>query len=82
MRATRRPALDLPRQPGHEPDGTPSYLTVGTDEPFDTTKLRRAVRRQGRLRRAVQPRLDELVAEGWLLADDADEMRREAEQLI
>ncbi len=62
-------------------DGTPSYLTVGTDEPFDAQKLRTLYGDEAGYLERFNRRLDELVAEGWLLADDADEMRREAEQL-
>ena len=40
LRAARRPALDLPAPTRSRADGTPSYLTVGNDEPFDAEKLR------------------------------------------
>ena len=62
-------------------DGTPSYLTVGTDEPFDAQRLRTLYEDKAGYIERFNPRLDELVADGWLLPDDADEMRREAEQL-
>jgi hypothetical protein len=62
-------------------DGTPSYLTVGSDEPFDAQKLRLLYDDKASYVEQFHRRLDELVQEGWLLADDADAMRQEAEQL-
>ncbi|MEV0642391.1 alpha/beta hydrolase domain-containing protein [Streptomyces sp. NPDC050619] len=63
------------------PDGTPSYLTVGSEEPFDAAKLRQLYRDSSDYAERFNRRLDELVAEGWYLADDADELRREAQQV-
>ena len=62
-------------------DGTPSYLTVGNDEPFEASKLRRLYGDAPHYVERFNRRLDELVADGWLLAEDADAMRHEAEQL-
>jgi hypothetical protein len=59
----------------------PSCLTVGTDEPFDPAQLRALYGDKASCRARFNSRLDALVAEGWLLGDDADEMRREAEQV-
>jgi Alpha/beta hydrolase domain len=54
---------------------------VGTDEPFDPTQLRALNGDKASYRARFNSRLDALVAEGWLLGDDADEMRREPEQV-
>ena len=62
-------------------DGTPSYLTVGNDEPFEASKLRQLYGDAPNYVERFNRRLDELVADGWLLAEDADAMRHEAEQL-
>jgi len=64
-----------------KPDGTPSYLTVGNDEPFPAEKLRALYGDQAGYLERFHHRLDELIGEGWLLGDDADAMRREAEQV-
>lgn len=62
-------------------DGTPSYLTVGSEEPFDAPKLRQLYRDSADYVDRFNHRLDELVNEGWLLAEDADDSRREAKQI-
>jgi hypothetical protein len=64
-----------------KPDGTPSYFTVGTDEPFDAETLRALYGDKSRYLEQFNRRLDTLIRDGWLLADDADEMRREAEHV-
>src|SRR5207302_1607022 len=72
--------LDVPHttyQPNPiKPDGRPSYLTVGSDERFDGQKLRELYRDSSDYVERFSQRLDELVAEGWLLPEDADEMLR------
>ncbi|MFJ2113147.1 alpha/beta hydrolase domain-containing protein [Streptomyces sp. NPDC087850] len=62
-------------------DGTPSSLTVGSEEPLDAETLRQLYHDSDGYLQRFDRRLDELVAEGWLLAEDADEMRREARQV-
>jgi hypothetical protein len=62
-------------------DGKPSYLTVGTDEPFDPSKLRALYRDPAGYFERFNHRLDELIDQGWLLAADAEEMRSEAKQI-
>jgi hypothetical protein len=62
-------------------DGTPSYLTVGTDEPFDGEKLRSLYQDTSGYLERFNRRLEELIDQGWLLANDADDMRREAKQI-
>ena len=49
--------------------------------PFDGATLRRLYTDQADYVERFDARLDELVAAGWLLADDADEMRAEARQV-
>ncbi|WP_041254236.1 alpha/beta hydrolase domain-containing protein [Frankia sp. EAN1pec] len=64
------------------PDGTPDgYITVGNDEPFDEETLRKLYGDTATFVERFNRRLDELIAEGWLLAEDADEMRREASRI-
>jgi hypothetical protein len=60
------------------PDGTPSNLTVGTEEPFDGVRLSALYGDQTAYVERFDRRLDELVAAGWLLVDDVDAMRAEA----
>jgi hypothetical protein len=62
-------------------DGRPSYLTVGIEEPFDTTKLQALYGDRSRYLKRFNDRLDELIDQGWFLADDAADMRREAMQV-
>jgi hypothetical protein len=62
-------------------DGRPSYVTVGSDEPFDSEALRALYGDKAGYLGRFKNRLDELASDGWLLDDDADEMRREAEQI-
>jgi hypothetical protein len=69
----------LPNPP--KADGTPSYITVGSDEPFDAQTLRRLYGDSASYVERFNRRLDELIDEGWLLAEDADDMRREAKQI-
>jgi hypothetical protein len=62
-------------------DGTPSYLTVGVDEPFAKEKLRSLYLDPADYVGRFDRRLKELVDEGWLLTADAEEMRREARRV-
>ncbi|WP_326761959.1 alpha/beta hydrolase domain-containing protein [Streptomyces phaeochromogenes] len=62
-------------------DGTSSHLTIGSDEPFEAAKLRELYRDSADYHRRFESRLDELIVEGWLLAEDADDLRREAREL-
>ncbi len=81
----RSAQLDVPHStyrpnPIH-PDGSFSYLTIGSDEPFDAAKLRKLYRDASDYTERFERRLDELVAEGWFLAEDTEDLRREARQL-
>jgi Alpha/beta hydrolase domain len=62
-------------------DGAPTWLTIGCEDPFDGEKLRSLYGGRSRYLEQFNRRLDELIAEGWLLPEDAGEMRREAEQV-
>lgn len=77
--------LDIPhstyRANPWNPDGTPSYLTVGSEHPFSAQKLRHLYRHSANYTECFNRRLDELISEGWFLAEDAEGMRREAEQV-
>lgn len=59
--------------------GAPTWITVGNDEPFDGDELRALYGDPTSYRERFNRRLEELIDQGWLLAEDADEMRREAE---
>jgi hypothetical protein len=56
-------------------DGSLSHSTVGTEESFSSDKLRELYGDTATYRDRFERRLDELMAEGWLLAEDADFMR-------
>ncbi|MFJ5309227.1 alpha/beta hydrolase domain-containing protein [Streptomyces sp. NPDC088350] len=77
--------LDVPhstyRPTPLNPDGTPTYLSVGSDEPFDAQQLTKLYEDMTGYVERYDRRLAELVGEGWLLADDAEEMRREARSI-
>lgn len=81
----RTAQLDVPhstyRPNPTNPDGTTSYLTIGSDEPFNAAKLRELYRDSADYLQRFEQRLDELIGEGWLLAEDADDLRREAREL-
>ncbi len=62
-------------------DGTPSYITVGLDEPFDAVKMSELYGDHATYLDRFNRRLDELIEQGWFLADDAAGMRHEAQQI-
>jgi hypothetical protein len=75
--------LDVPRlryfsNPGEQEDGTPAFGVVGLEEPLPAETLRHLYRDHADYVDRFNRRLDELVEEGWFLAEDADEMRAEA----
>ena len=76
--------IDVPRlrylsTPGFKEDGTtPAFGVVGIEEPLPNDVLARLYRDHADYVERFSRRVDELVAEGWLLAEDADEMRKEA----
>jgi hypothetical protein len=77
--------MDVPRlryfaNPGVKEDGTPTSGVVGIEEPLPRETLERLYRDHADYVTRFDRRLDELIAQGWFLADDADEMRAEAEK--
>ncbi len=77
--------MDVPRlryqsNPGVKEDGTPAFGVVGIEEPLPPETLRKVYRDHADFVDRFNHRLDELIAEGWFLAEDADDMRTEAEQ--
>jgi Alpha/beta hydrolase domain len=77
--------MDVPRlryqsNPGVKEDGTPAFGVVGIEEPLPPQTLRRLYRDHADYVDRFNHRLDELIAAGWFLAEDADDMRAEAEQ--
>lgn len=51
------------------------------EKQFDAPKLRELYRDSADYRRRFDRRLDELISEGWLLAEDAEDLRREAREI-
>ena len=75
------PAFDLPPEPAR-PDGSPELPhRRATRNRSTATQLRSLYGDTAGYVAQFERRLEELVAEGWLLEADADEMRREAERL-
>ena len=62
-------------------DGTPSYLTVGNEMPFDIPKLQALYGSANNYISRFDRRLADLIDEGWLLSDDAASMQSEALQV-
>ena len=80
----RCPEMDVPRNryfpnPKND-DGTPAFGVVGTEEPFDHDTLAKLYRDHDDYVARYSKRLDELIGQGWLLPEDADEIRQEAEK--
>jgi hypothetical protein len=61
-------------------DGTPAFGVVGFEESLSHDELARLYRDHDDYVQRFTRRLDELVTDGWLLADDAPELREEAEK--
>jgi hypothetical protein len=80
----RCPEMDVPRAryfPNpRDDDGRPSFGVVGTEEAFDHATLAELYRDHDDYVARYSRRLDELISQGWLLPDDADEVRGEAEK--
>jgi hypothetical protein len=62
------------------PDGAPAFGVVGVEQRFDRATLHRLYEDHRDYVARFERRLDELVAQGWLLGDDAAELRAEAAQ--
>ena len=81
----RSAQMDVPRNtylsnPGVNDDGSPAFGVVGIEFPLPAETLQRLYRDHQDYVDQFSRRVDELVAEGWLLAEDADGMRNEAEK--
>jgi hypothetical protein len=77
--------MDVPRlrylsNPGVGADGVPVRGVVGIELPIPEETLARLYRDHADYVERFTRRVDELVAEGWLLPEDVDEMRTEAEK--
>jgi hypothetical protein len=76
--------MDVPTKryvanPGTNDDGTPAFGVVGIEEPLSGEVLKELYSDHADYVKRFNLRLDELIAQGWLLPDDASEMRSEAE---
>ncbi|HEY7104887.1 MAG TPA: alpha/beta hydrolase domain-containing protein [Acidimicrobiia bacterium] len=81
----RSAQMDVPRlqyfsNPSVGADGVPARGVVGIQKPIPQETLARMYRDHADYVERFTKRVDELVAEGWLLPEDADEMRTEAEK--
>jgi hypothetical protein len=61
-------------------DGTPAFGVVGTEEPLDRATLRGLYADHADYVAHFNRRLDELVTAGWFLAEDADDLRADADK--
>jgi hypothetical protein len=79
--------MDVPRlryysNPGEQEDGMPAFGVVGVEEPLPEDTLSRLYRDHDDYVDRFNRRLDELVEEGWLLTQDAEAMRAEANGVV
>ena len=79
--------MDVPRlryysSPGQLDDGTPSFGVVGIEERLSAETLSHLYRDHADYVDRFNHRLDELVEEGWFLAEDSEEMRAEAKGAV
>jgi|HubBroStandDraft_1064217.scaffolds.fasta_scaffold50426_2 hypothetical protein len=77
--------IDVPRlqyfsNPGVAEDGTPAFGVVGVEKPLSAESLERRYQNDGDYVEQFNRRLDELIALGWFLEDDAPAMRAAAEK--
>lgn len=78
--------LDVPRATYTSntilPGGQPGFASFGFEEPFDAATMKRLYQSRDSYLRRFNLRLDELIGQGWFLADDAEEFRAEAEKIV
>jgi len=77
--------MDVPRaqyfaNPGFREDGVPAFGVVGIEKALDRDTLAGLYRDSFDYVERFNRRLDDLIAQGWLLPEDAPEMRAEAEK--
>jgi Alpha/beta hydrolase domain len=81
----RCPQMDVPRlrylsNPGVDENGVPAFGVVGIEEPLPSETLQRLYEDHSDYVQRFNRRLDELIDQGWLLAEDAEDLRNEAEK--
>jgi hypothetical protein len=81
----RCPEMDVPRlqylsNPGVDEQGVPAFGVVGIEKPLPKETLQRLYRDHADYVERFKRRLDDLIDQGWLLADDAEDLRTEAEK--
>ena len=78
----RTAQLDVPHATYYstlqDPDGIPRREPVGFEVPFDAATMRRIYGTPSNYEQLFNRRLDELIAAGWFLGEDAPGMREEA----
>ncbi len=80
----RSAQMDVPRlkytsTPGVDDHGEPAFGVVGLEEPLPAAALQALYRDHADYVERFNHRLDELIGDGWFLAEDAPGMRAEAE---
>lgn len=74
--------IDVPHTTYHatpvDADGVPVWATVGTEVPFDKARMAALYGTPANYLARFETRLDELVGEGWLLAEDRPKLHAEA----
>lgn len=74
--------MDVPRaryfSSPRNADGTPGFGVVGTEVALEQAALARLYADHGDYEKRFNARLDELIGQGWFLAEDAQDSRNEA----
>jgi hypothetical protein len=82
----RTAQLDVPRATYTAnptlPSGLPAMGSFGFEKPFDASTMKRLYTDKADYLERFNRRLDELVGEGWFLAEDAEEFRVEAQKVV
>jgi hypothetical protein len=82
----RTAQLDVPRATYTAnptlPSGLPAMGSFGFEKPFDAATMKRLYTDKADYLERFNRRLDELVGEGWFLAEDAEEFRVEAQKVV
>ncbi|MBV1691035.1 hypothetical protein KRR38_25985 [Novosphingobium sp. G106] len=79
----RSPQIDVPHSTYYanpiNPDGTPKRGVVGVEKPFPPERMRTLYGTPANYVRRFDARLEELIAQGWILREDSADSRKEAE---